>query len=109
MHMIRDRYARQINSLRDDVLRLGSMVEQALLRSTAILETWDTLAASQIISGDKQIDQAWRELEERAVTLLATQQPIVAMSAPIKIVGKLFWLCCTSKARAAQPKQFHRF
>jgi phosphate transport system protein len=78
MHMIRDRYARQLNSLRDDVLRLGSMVEQALIRSTKILETWDTLAASQIISGDRKIDEAWRDLEEQTVNLLATQQPIVA-------------------------------
>jgi phosphate transport system protein len=76
--MIRERYTRQIASLRDDLLRMGSMVEQALLRSIHTLETWDTVAAAQIIHDDVKIDEAWRNLEERTIHLLATQQPIVA-------------------------------
>jgi phosphate transport system protein len=76
--MIRERYARQIAGLRDDLLRMGSMVEQALIRAIQTLETWDTVAAAQISSDDAKIDQAWRELQERSIHLLATQQPIVA-------------------------------
>ncbi|GAB4442161.1 MAG: phosphate signaling complex protein PhoU [Chloroflexi bacterium OHK40] len=76
--MIRERYARQIASLRDDLLRMGSMVESALLRSIHALETWDTVAAGQIINDDAKIDEVWRSLEERTIHLLATQQPIVA-------------------------------
>jgi phosphate transport system protein len=78
MAMIRERYTRQIGSLRDDLLRMGSMVEQALLRSITTLETWDVAAAAQIINDDALIDEAWRNLEERTIHLLATQQPIVA-------------------------------
>ncbi|NTV63809.1 MAG: phosphate signaling complex protein PhoU [Oscillochloris sp.] len=76
--MVRERYTRQIGSLREDLLRLGSMAEQALLRAITSLETWDSVSAAQIISDDAQIDNAWRALEERTVHLLATQQPIVA-------------------------------
>lgn len=76
--MVRERYTRQIGSLREDLLRLGSMAEQALLRAITSLETWDSVAAAQIISDDAQIDNAWRALEERTIYLLATQQPIVA-------------------------------
>ena len=76
--MIRERYTRQIASLRDDLLRMGSMVEQALLRSIYTLETWDIAVAAQIINDDVLIDDAWRNLEERTIHLLATQQPIVA-------------------------------
>jgi phosphate transport system protein len=76
--MIRERYARQIAGLRDDVLRMGSMVEQALVRAIETLETWDTVAAAQIISDDAKIDATWRALEERTIHLLATQQPVVA-------------------------------
>lgn len=76
--MIRERYARQIGSLREDLLRMGSMVEQALLHAIHTLETWDVTAAAQIISADRQIDEAWHNLEERTIHLLATQQPIVA-------------------------------
>lgn len=76
--MIRERYARQIGSLRDDLLRMGSMVEQALVRAIHTLETWDSVAAAQVISDDAEIDKAWRSLEERTIHLLATQQPVVA-------------------------------
>jgi phosphate transport system protein len=76
--MIRERYASQIGGLRDDLLRMGSMVEQALLRAIHTLETWDTASAAQVINDDEQIDEAWRRLEERTIHLLATQQPIVA-------------------------------
>lgn len=76
--MIRERYTRQIAGLRDDLLRMGSMVEQALLRAMQTLETWDPVAAAQIINDDAAIDKAWRDLEERTIHLLATQQPVVA-------------------------------
>jgi phosphate transport system protein len=76
--MGRERYDRQIRALRDDLIRLGSMVEQALLRAIQSLDTWDTSVASQVIHDDAEIDAIWRNLEERTIHLLATQQPIVA-------------------------------
>jgi len=76
--MLRERYARQINSLREDLLRMGSMVEQALLHGLHALETWDALEAARVTGDDPKIDAAWRDLEERTIRLLATQQPIVA-------------------------------
>lgn len=76
--MARERYGQQIGGLRDDLLRMGSMVEQALLRASKALETWDTTLAAQVIKEDAIIDGVWRNLEERTIHLLATQQPIVA-------------------------------
>jgi phosphate transport system protein len=76
--MGRERYGQQIRALRDDLIRLGSMVEQALLRAIKSLDTWDTGVASQVIRDDAEIDAIWRNLEERTIHLLATQQPIVA-------------------------------
>ncbi len=76
--MLRERYARQINSLREDLLRMGSMVEQALLHALHALKTWDALEAARVTGDDPKIDAAWRDLEERTIRLLATQQPIVA-------------------------------
>lgn len=76
--MVRERYIRQIGSLREDLLRLFSMVEQQLMRSIDCLRSWDVIAAAQIVQNDLLIDQAWRELEERTIHVLATQQPVVA-------------------------------
>lgn len=76
--MVRERYIRQISALREDLLRMFSMVEQQLLRAIRCLETWDSTAAAQIINDDRQIDDAWRALEESVIHVLATQQPVVA-------------------------------
>lgn len=75
---VRERYTRKIGALREELLRMFSMVEEALLRSTQALDTWDLTTAAQIINDDARIDEVWRTLEERTIHLLATQQPIVA-------------------------------
>lgn len=92
--MLRTNYTRQIDNLRDDLVRLGSMVEYALDRAVKSLETWDTIAAAQITRDDALIDEAWRNVEACTIHLLATQQPIVAtdlrlMTAVISIAGEL--------------------
>ncbi|HMQ30348.1 MAG TPA: phosphate signaling complex protein PhoU [Chloroflexaceae bacterium] len=78
MAPVRERYAQQIGGLRDELLRMGSMVEQALLRAITALETWDSNLAAQVTHDDALIDEVWRGLEERTINLLATQQPVVA-------------------------------
>lgn len=85
--MVRERYTRQIGSLREDLLRMGSMVEQALLRAITSLDTWDLTVATQVIHDDAQIDEIWRSLEERTIHLLATQQPIVARDLRLLMVA----------------------
>lgn len=91
--MLRERYRRQIDSLREDLLRLGSMVEHALLRAMQSLETWDTLIVAQILHDDAAIDGAWHAAEEKAVLLMATQQPVASdlrlLAAVVAISGEL--------------------
>jgi phosphate transport system protein len=74
----RETFEYLLRGVQADVVRLGSMVEQAIHHSITALERWDVTQAQWIIDSDKQIDQAQYELEERVQTLLATQQPIVA-------------------------------
>ncbi len=92
--MLRERYMRQINNLREDLLRQGSMVEHALHKAVSSLERWDIVTAAQIIQEDAQIDAAQRAVEEKVIRLLATQQPIIAsdlrlMSVVVAIAGEL--------------------
>lgn len=76
--MIRKQYAHQIDGLRTDLMHLGNTVEQALVRAMHTLETRNQSTALWVIQHDDQIDEAHRNLEDRVITLLATQQPIVA-------------------------------
>lgn len=91
---VRERYNRQISALREDLLRMFSMVEQAMLRAIQCLETWDTTLAAQINHDDAQIDEVWRALEDKTIHVLATQQPVVAsdlrlVTAVTAIAGEL--------------------
>ncbi len=74
--MVRARFEHQIETLNEDLLRLGSMVELALSRAIKSLATNDSLMASWIIEDDLQINYARYSVEEQAITLLATQQPV---------------------------------
>lgn len=92
--MVRERYQRRIDNLRDDLLYLGNMVEQALIRAMRSLEHSNTVVAAQVTHDDRQIDEIWHVVEERTVQLLATEQPIVAgdlrlMTVMITVAGEL--------------------
>lgn len=91
---MRDRYIKQLRSVHDDLLRMGSRVEHALADAMRALETWDTGLADNVIRHDSEIDAARTAIEESVQTLLATQQPILAtdlrtLNATVAIAGEL--------------------
>lgn len=69
-------FDRQLHTLLDDTLLLGSMVEKAIERSIDALVRLDADLARQVINDDSQINSRRYRLEEDAVRLIATQQPI---------------------------------
>lgn len=76
--MFRSHYERHITHVREAVMRMGHLVDLAIARASKSLASGDTLMAKWVIDDDVQIDEAEKDLEERVMTLLATQQPIVA-------------------------------
>lgn len=69
-------FDRQLQTLQDDVLLMGSMVEKAIERSIDAIVRLDADLARQIIADDRIIDDARWRLEEDAVRVIATQQPM---------------------------------
>jgi len=74
--MPRQTLDREIHHLQDEVLLLGSMVEQAMLNAIDALKRRDITAAHQIYLGDEQINEKRYAIENRVLILFATQQPI---------------------------------
>lgn len=74
--MTRTRYEKQLQSLQDELLVLGSMVSKALLDSIDILKRQDLDAARQIITKDRLINRKRYKIEDDCLTLIATQQPM---------------------------------
>lgn len=74
--MTRETLERKLNELMDEVLLLGSMVEQATLQSVRALKNRDLSASESVYEGDGKINEKRFEIEERTITLIATQQPM---------------------------------
>ncbi|GAA1740410.1 phosphate signaling complex protein PhoU [Aeromicrobium alkaliterrae] len=73
---MRDLYYEQLDAIVDDMVTLTGSVRRAVAAATAALLNADAPLAEQVIDGDKVIDETIEGIEERALLLLATQQPV---------------------------------
>lgn len=73
---MRDQYYEQLDAIVDDLVSLTGSVRKAVAESTRALLDADGTVAEAVIAGDKDIDEATEMIEERALLLLATQQPV---------------------------------
>lgn len=74
--MPRETLDRQIHHLQDEVLLLGSMVEQAMLEAVDALKRQDTVTANRIFQNDHLINEKRYAIENAIIILVATQQPM---------------------------------
>jgi phosphate transport system protein len=64
-----------LNALQNDLLRMASLVDQAIDRSMQALRSRDLGLAQKIIAGDAELNRLRYEVEESCLAILATQQP----------------------------------
>lgn len=76
--MVRKTFDRELQDLQDKVLALGSMVENAVLRSVLALGERDLQAARRVMDADRAINDNRFAIEADALTLIATQQPLAS-------------------------------
>jgi phosphate transport system protein len=69
-------FNREMQEIKDEVLLLSSMVEQAVMSSVEALKDNDLEYARQILSRDIVINRKRYEIEVSIMVLMATQQPI---------------------------------
>lgn len=74
--MPRQDFDQHLQTLQDELLVLGSMVEEAISRSTDALKNRNLALARQVITDDHNINQKRYDIEEMCVELIATQQPL---------------------------------
>ena len=74
--MLRKTFDAELQQAKDDILVLGSMVEQAVLVSVDALKKRDLQASQEIIKADRKINEKRFEIEGQVMTLIATQQPM---------------------------------
>jgi phosphate transport system protein len=67
---------RELTEIRDSVLQLGNMLEEAIQRSVEALKNRDLELAQQVITEDVKINKLRYAIEEKCLALIATQQPV---------------------------------
>jgi phosphate transport system protein len=73
--MIRARFEQQLAELRDDILRMGKMVEDQLLLALQALDTLDVKLAQQVHTVDVEVNKLRFDTEEKCFTIIVMQQP----------------------------------
>jgi phosphate transport system protein len=66
----------QLKELELAILRMGSLVEQAIGRAVEALVKQEAELAQLVVDGDDVIDQMQLDIENRSLNLLALQQPL---------------------------------
>lgn len=74
--MPRETFERDLQELEDELLTLGSMVGEAIMDSVASLKERDRDEAQRLIRQDREMNKKRYALEAKALTLIATQQPM---------------------------------
>jgi len=74
--MQRKTFSQELQDVKDEILLLSSMVEQAVMDSASALQDNDLARARQILSNDTLINRKRFEIEYSIMVLIATQQPI---------------------------------
>ncbi len=74
--MTRQSYHNQLEGLKSDILRMGSLVEEGIHKSIGSLKAQDLELAQAVVNSDDVIDQMETEIEESCLKLIALQQPL---------------------------------
>jgi len=91
--MLRKTFESEIQQVKDDVLMLGSMVEEAILNTVEALKKRDIKASEEILKADKLINKKRFDIENKLMILIATQQPMAhdlrLLASTMEIISEL--------------------
>jgi phosphate transport system protein len=73
---LRRNYHHELDEIRTELIRIGQAVIEAIPRATAAVLDGDLEAAEYVIMGDDEIDARALDIEDRAIQILALQQPM---------------------------------
>jgi phosphate transport system protein len=73
---MRAAYHEELASIRDGLVEMAHLAGSAMGRATSALLDADLQLAESVISADVTVDALQRDLEHRAIALLARQQPV---------------------------------
>lgn len=87
---MRNRFDRQLLELNNELIEMGSLIEQAIEMGISALIKQDVEKAAQAMEFDEEVDRQEREIESLCMKLLLQQQPVAKdlrlISAALKMI-----------------------
>ncbi len=71
-------FEKELNEIKSDVVQMGRMVEQSILKSVDALKRQDLITAKKVVDEDSAINDKRFEIEDKCIRVMATQQPMAA-------------------------------
>ena len=66
---------KELTHIRDNIIRLGDMVDKAIEKAMEALISRDSLLAQAVVDSDEEVNHLRYEIEQECLRVLATQQP----------------------------------
>jgi phosphate transport system protein len=85
--MLRKNFEAEIQQTKDEIILLGSMVEQNVLDAVKAMKERDIEESQRVIARDKIINSKRYSLENQVMVIIATQQP---MAHDLRLLASLF-------------------
>lgn len=90
---MRNYFDRQLGTLHVELIKMGSLCEEAITLSTQALNEKDRTLREKVFLTDSEIDQKEREIEDLCMRLLLQQQPVAGdlrtVSAAMKMISDM--------------------
>ncbi|MDA3949725.1 MAG: phosphate signaling complex protein PhoU [Spirochaeta sp.] len=85
----RQHFQEQLHNMYQDVLRMGTLVEEALQKALTAVTNDDRTLAESVKKNDDAIDTLQFELDKRCTELIATEQPVATDLREILVAMKI--------------------
>jgi phosphate transport system protein len=72
----REQFERELKDLRESLLRMAALLESQIRDAVDALRRRDRELAEKVRRDDQAMNESYREMRERCLTVIATQQPV---------------------------------
>lgn len=90
---VRHKFFEDLGDINQEVLKMGTLVEEAIRKSIQALKNRDSDLAKKVVDGDTAINNMELSIHDRCIILIATEQPVAGdlrgLVAILKIVSQL--------------------
>ena len=94
---MRNKFDRELEDLNSDLIKMGTLIEDAISKSIVALREENENLAREVINSDSEVDSLERSIERRCLMILLSEQPVArdlrAISTALKMITDMERIC----------------